>query len=279
MTAISRPKIYRGMSQAELDAAYNNLAAVPDSQSWIAGWPERSQPIRARPDAALDIRYGDAPRALLDYFPCRTPNAPLFIFFHGGYWLRNHKDMFSFIANGPLAKGFNVAVPGYTLAPQARLSQITAEATLAVNFLVKSAEWLGFRRNRIIAGGWSAGGHLAATLMHHSDISGVLGISGIYDLEPIALCDLNETLDLSTEEVERLSPIRMVGKRAARLKLAYGGDEVSELQRQSIDFAEAGCKADAAAEVIRLKGHHHFSILDELSNTEGQLVKILSSMT
>lgn len=271
-------KIYRDMSQAELNAGYNNLAAVAESRYWVSRWPERSKAVRARSSTVLDIRYGDAPRCLLDYFPCGVPDAPLFIFFHGGYWLRNHKDMFSFIAEGPCAHGFNVAVPGYTLAPGARLSQIVSEAELSASFLAKSAAWLGFRLDRIIAGGWSAGGHLAATLMDHPNVRGVLGISGIYDLEPIALCDLNETLDLSTEEVERLSPIRMIGGRAAPFKLAYGGEELSELQRQSSDFVDAVVKAGSAAEVIQLAGHHHFSILDEFSNPTGQLVEILSLM-
>jgi arylformamidase len=277
MMAISGMKIYRGMSQAELDAAYNNLAAVADSQSWIAGWPERSRAVQARPDAALDMRYGDAPRALLDYFPCGAPGAPLFVFFHGGYWLRNHKDIFSFIAEGPLGNGFNVAVPGYTLAPEARLSQIVAEAALAVDFLAGSAHRLGFDRTRIIAGGWSAGGHLAATLMNHPDVSRVLGISGIYDLEPISLCDLNATLDLSADEVERLSPIRLLSKSSAPLTLAYGGEELPELQRQSADFAAAGKRVGAAVEAIRLSGRHHFSILDELSASDGQLVRMLTA--
>jgi arylformamidase len=186
--------------------------------------------------------------------------------------------MFSFIAEGPLAHGFNVAVPGYTLAPGARLSQIVSEAELAVSFLAKSAERLGFCHDRIIAGGWSAGGHLAATLMDQPNVRGVLGISGIYDLEPIALCDLNETLDLSADEVERLSPIRMVGGRAAPFKLAYGSKELPELQRQSNDFADVVVKTGSAAEAIRLAAHHHFSILDELSNPTGQLIEILSSM-
>jgi arylformamidase len=271
-------KIYRNMSQAELNAGYNNLAAVAESQKWVADWPERSKPVRARSDAVLDIRYGDAPRCLLDYFSCGIPSAPLFIFFHGGYWLRNHKDMFSFIADGPLSHGFNVAVPGYTLAPEARLSDIVSEAQRTVSFLTQSAERLGFQRDRIIVGGWSAGGHLAASLMDHANVHGVFGISGIYDLEPITFCDLNEILNLTEEEVKRLSPIRTVGGRAAPFKLAYGGEELPELQRQSSDFADTVVKVGGTAEVTRLAEHHHFSILDELSNPAGQLVAILCSM-
>ena len=58
--------IYRGMDRATLDAAYNNGEAVKDSADWLARWRERSAAIRARPDARLDIVYGQRPRARLD---------------------------------------------------------------------------------------------------------------------------------------------------------------------------------------------------------------------
>jgi len=49
------------------------------------------------------------------------------VFIHGGYWQRNEKERFSFIVPGPRAHGINVAIPGYTLAPDARLTDIVAE--------------------------------------------------------------------------------------------------------------------------------------------------------
>src|SRR5262245_54570040 len=108
--------IYRGMDRAALDAAYDNTAAVADSQDHRARWWEASAAVRARPTSRLDLRYGNRPRATLDYFPA-AGGAPLFVLIHGGYWQRNEKERFAFVAPGPSAHGINVAVPGYTLAP------------------------------------------------------------------------------------------------------------------------------------------------------------------
>src|SRR5262245_17000364 len=97
------PAIYRGMDRPTLDAAYNNSAAVADSPGWLARGRERSAIVRASPDARLDIVYGPRPRARLDYFPCGKKQAPLFVFIHGGYWQRNEKETFAFVADGPRA--------------------------------------------------------------------------------------------------------------------------------------------------------------------------------
>ena len=127
--------IYRGMDRATLDAAYDNTAAVADSQDYRARWWEASAAIRAQPQSRLDLRYGARPRATLDYFPSGAGHAPLFVFIHGGYWQRNEKERFSFVALGPRAHDINVAVPGYTLAPDARLTDIVAEVRQALTFL------------------------------------------------------------------------------------------------------------------------------------------------
>ena len=69
--------IYRGMDRATLDAAYDNTGAVADSQDYRARWWETSAELRVKPTSRLDLRFGQRPRATLDYFPA-TPGAPLF---------------------------------------------------------------------------------------------------------------------------------------------------------------------------------------------------------
>ena len=119
--------LYRGMDRAALDAAYDNSAAVADSAGFVARWGEESAALRRAMPQHLDLRYGAAPRACLDFFAAGTKGAPTLLFIHGGYWQRNAKEMFSFIAAGPLALGINVALLGYTLAPEARLDGIVDE--------------------------------------------------------------------------------------------------------------------------------------------------------
>jgi len=95
--------VYRSMDRQALDAAYNNSAAVADSDRCLADWQRRSEALRARMPDHLDLVYGDAPRTRLDFFATNHTGAPTLLFFHGGYWQRNAKEGFSFIAEGPLA--------------------------------------------------------------------------------------------------------------------------------------------------------------------------------
>jgi hypothetical protein len=54
--------LYRGMDRAQLDAAYNNTAAVPERDAIIADWGARSAKVRREYAGHLDLAYG-IPRA------------------------------------------------------------------------------------------------------------------------------------------------------------------------------------------------------------------------
>ena len=270
---------YRGMDRQSLGSAYDNTGAVLDSPDWLQRWRERSAVLRAGHDRLLDIPYGDGERQKLDYFACGKAQAPLFVFLHGGYWQRNSRDMFSFVAEGPLAHGFDVAVVGYTLAPQASLHAILMECHAALDYLMVADTSTGdmrFDRDQLFVGGWSAGGHLATTLScSRTDIRGVLSISGIFDLEPVALCALNDKLQLSMEEAALLSPLHRVASSQTTVCAAVGTRELPELQRQSQNYLEAARSVNAPVWMEPIPDRNHFSILDELYLSDGKLVQAL----
>jgi len=268
--------IYRGMNQAALDAAYNNGSAVPDSADWMARGRERSAAVRAAtPARLLDVAYGSRPRQRLDYFPSGATKPPLVVFIHGGYWQRNDKDMFAFVADGPRTHGYDVATVGYTLGPEARLTDIVAEMHLALTYLADHAQDFGFDRERIFVTGWSAGGHLTAMAAGHEACRGGVPISGIFDLEPIALSYLDEKLGLDPTEVATLSPLRVLPTRLPPLRVIVGGDELPELKRQSAAYVEAARERALPVTLTVLPGHHHFSILGELSRPDGAITRAL----
>jgi arylformamidase len=276
--------IYRGMDRAALDAAYNNSAAVADSAEWVQRWRERSAAVRAMPRARLDVPYGGRPRQRFDYFASApsvsagAAKAPLFVFIHGGYWQRNEKETFAFVAEGPLAHGIDVATVGYTLAPEASLTEIVAEIGMALNALAEHAGAFGFDRDRIFVGGWSAGGHLTAAVSGHPAFRGGLPISGIFDLEPIALTYLNEKLLLTTSEIMTLSPLRNLRSSGPPLRLAVGGAELPELLRQSETFARDAQARGLPVTLMVAPGLHHFSVLEELARPDGALTNELRAL-
>ena len=231
---------------------------------------------RSAPACRILSIYGDAPRARLDFFAANRTGHPTLLFFHGGYWQRNTKEGFSFIAEGPLAHRFHVAVAGYTLAPEATMDGIAREARTALRWLHQHLATLGGDPARLYVSGWSAGGHLAAMLMDEAVVAGGLAISGLFDLEPIRLSYLNEKLDLDAKQARRNSPLLNLPARAAKLIIAYGSDELPELKRQSREFGAAWSARGLPGEMIEVAGCHHYAVLEQLAQPDGLLAKALA---
>jgi arylformamidase len=269
--------IYRGLTRAQLDAAYNNMAAGADRPGRHERWLRDSARLRDMPSARLDIPYAEKERTKIDYLPSGAPNAPLFVFIHGGYWQRNHKDMFAFVADGLHPHGIDVALVGYTLAPEASLTAIVSEISRSIDFL--AARSLGYDVKRLFVGGWSAGGHLTALMCSHPGVKGGIAISGLYDLEPISLCYLNANLHLTGIEVEDLSPARQQTIGAAPLDLFVGSAELPSFKWQAANFADlAGSRGGAVRMMKELPGHTHFTILDELADPAGRIALHVKSL-
>ena len=248
------------MDRAALDAAYNNGAAVKNSAQIVADWQKRSDAVRRKHADGLDLSYGPAPRNRIDFFEAKK-DSPLLVFIHGGYWQARAKELFAFIVPGPLAHGISVALVGYTLAPEKRLDAIVGEIRAAISYLDS-------RGNRLIVSGWSAGGHLTAMAMQMPAVNAGLAISGIYDLEPIRHCYVNDKLRLDKLEAERNSPISLPAF-SEPITIAYGKNELPALCRQSEDYA----KKVPQAKLLALPNHDHFTILEELASPDGALTR------
>jgi arylformamidase len=106
---------WRTMSQDERDLGFNNGVAVPESVAMVAGWEQRSADMRKRYPDHIDLRYGPRERNRIDFLKVRD-RAPTLLFIHGGYWQARAKEVFTIVAEGPMAHGINVALIGYTLA-------------------------------------------------------------------------------------------------------------------------------------------------------------------
>jgi arylformamidase len=57
-----------------------------------------------------------------------------------------------------------------------------------------------------------------------------------------------------------------------------GRKELPELKRQSTSYADAARRRALPVELTMLPGHHHFSILDEISALEGAITRALREL-
>jgi arylformamidase len=255
------------MTLDELAREYDNRAKVPDFAAIVAQWGRDAARFREQTGGALDLRYGDGPRQLMDVFG--PSDAPVAMFLHGGYWQAMDRIYFSHLADGLLAHGVAVAMPSYDLCPDVTLARIVAEAREAAAFLHR-------RTSRpILAMGHSAGGHLAACLLATdwtahglpaNLVPAALSLSGLFDLMPLLDVKEGAALRLNAAEAARLSPARWP-RPAGRIHAIVGMEEGPEYLRQSQAIATAwGGSCEAIA------GANHFSILAPLGDPTSGLV-------
>lgn len=259
------------MSRSARDAAYDNIHAVADSAALNAARAEASAAFRAAHAQHLDLRYGPRARNTWDLFPAADPRAPCLVFIHGGYWQRNRADQFASLIAGPYAHGWAGALPGYTLAPDASLTEIAAEIDAALTWLGEHGPAHGIA-GPIVLSGWSAGGHLTALCLNHPRVTAGLAISGVFELGPIRDTELNERLRLTDAEIETLSPLRLPVVHKP-LAIAYGTAELPPLVNDSRDLHARRAAAHAPGVLIPVAGANHFTIVHELAAADGLLTR------
>ncbi len=267
------------MRHMDAEAEYNNRARVPDSGAILARWIADAAAFRAAwPRARLDVAYGETEREALDLFlPEAEGPCPLALFIHGGYWQALDRKAVSHFARGMLLRGVAVAVPSYGLCPEVSLATIVAQLRRCAASLYLGA------RQRILATGHSAGGHLAAMLLATDwpaldaalgtdVVPAALPISGVFELEPLLPTSIARALQLSREEARALSP-RLLPSPGLPLHAVVGGAESDEFRRQSRDFADAW---GGTAEEI--PGANHFTVLDPLTDPDHPLTARAAEM-
>jgi arylformamidase len=268
---------WRSMSRQDLDLGLNNGVAVPASADMVAGWDKRSAEMRARTSGHLDLRYGPRERNRIDLLKA-ADGGPTLLFIHGGYWQTRAKETFAVFAGGPMAHGINVALIGYTLAPDATLDEIVAEIHAGLDFLTAQLPGLGGDPKRIVVSGWSAGGHLTSMALSHPHVRAGMAISGIYDLEPIRHSYLNVKLGLDEAMSQRNSPMMQAGGALKPLSLVAGSAELPLLRKQTADFAGHRAKYGLPVTYEEIPGANHFSIMDELMSPTGRITTLVRQL-
>jgi len=267
---------------ADWDDAYANRAHVPDAMEYIEAWPGEAtayrEAMQAKGRARLDLSYGPGPRNRVDLFlPDGVPRG-LVVFVHGGYWMAFDKSVWSQFATGMIEAGWAVAIPSYTLAPDARIAQMAREVAAAIAAM--SAEIAG--PIRLV--GHSAGGHLVARVMCDDGLSAqslvprvehVLSISGVHDLRPLLRTSMRETLRLDAAEAQAESPAFLHPCAGLRVTAWVGGDERPEFVRQTTLLANVWTGLGADMAQVKEPGRHHFNVIEGLKDTDHPLTRCL----
>jgi arylformamidase len=241
--------VYRTFQQADLDIQYTARTGAPNWESFVRECSEESARVRAAFGHIPDVPYGPHRAERLDVFPTTKGGAPIVVFIHGGYWRMLSKDDVSCFAATFVPAGAVFVAVNYSLAPKASIDRIVEQNRAALAWIYKNAQAIGGDRERIYVNGRSAGGHLVG-MMLSTDwvndyglpanlIKGACAVSGLYDLEPVRLSQVNEWAQLDAGAAHRNSPIHHLPDVGCPLIVSYGTNETSEFQRQSTDYAAA----------------------------------------
>ena len=215
------------------------------------------------------LRYGEAARATLDFFPAPASavRPGLLVYIHGGYWQELSTRESAFLAPAWHAAGLAHAVVGYTLAPAACVTDIVAECRAALAWLHARAGELGFDPARVVIAGSSAGGYLAAACADRSPVPvhGIVPVSGVFDVAPLIGTSINDALGLdaaAAAALDLLAPAR----RYVPAVVAWGAIETSESRRQSRAFADRLAREGTPCETLEVPGRHHFDVILDLGD-------------
>jgi arylformamidase len=273
----AKKKPWETLDRSALDRAYNNSAAVPESGPMFKEWLVRSEKLRARYPEHLNLAYGPRPRNRIDYFSAGRMT-PVLVFIHGGFWQMRSKDDFAFLAESFLASGISVAMVGYSLGPEASMDEIVADAHAAIRYLATELPKLGGDPERVVVSGWSSGGHLATMVLDEPSLRGGVSISGIYELEPLLKSYVNDKLQMDLAMARRNSPILLLPKSSKQLDLFAGSAELSEMRRQTADYASARRAAGLPTQYAEIPDGNHYTVLDNMMSTDGTIHQAIMTM-
>ena len=277
------PLVFLDYDQIELDAAYDQAVYQPNILQLNKRWASNSARTRARIGEPERRAYGDSGIEQLDLFRTAKSNAPIFVFIHGGAWIRGDATSYSAPAEMFVGAGAHYIVPDFTSVADAggSLFPMAEQMRRAIAWVWHNAASFGGDPNRLYIGGQSSGAHLAAVALTidwprefdvPADIvKGGLCTSGMYELAPVRLSARANYVKFTDAMVEALSPIRHLDRLGAPVIVSYGTYETPEFIRQAREFAAAVRDAGKLRELVVAENYSHLDLPETLCNPYGLL--------
>lgn len=255
------------------DDAYSNGKYIPGSDTIVSEWNASAAQYREE-NPPQEVAYGSRTRECFDLFmPTGTPKG-LMVFIHGGYWLDFDKSSWSHLAAGCVRNGWAACLPSYDLCPDIRIAGITQQIGAAIS---KAADLVSGPVNIT---GHSAGGHLAVRMGCEDTplnagvrqrIKNIVGISGLYDLNPLMATSMNKTLRIDEVEAAVESPVLLRPVQDVHFTSWVGGNERPEFIRQSKLLKTAWARHQITVRYVEAPNYHHFNVIAPLNSPKSDL--------
>lgn len=258
--------IYKHYNQSELNRQYNNRLQTPDYSVYLERYETTSLQVSEAFSFDRDIAYGNHQRERMDIFHSGDINAPVLFFIHAGYWRAFDKSSFRFIAPAFLSRKMTVVLISYPLAPESDIDQILVSCEKALSKVTEQF------KGDIFLLGHSAGAHLATMLLTKETgfrVKGIAGLSGIYNMIPIQLSDINESLKMDDDIAKRNSPAFLKPVHDIPVLVAVGEEETDEFKAQANELSQKW----NSVSLLKIKGSNHFSIIEMMADRKSDLFR------
>ena len=283
------PNVFLNYDQVELDAAYNQAAYSPLADQTQGRRDANSLLVRARLGEPMPVAYGPTEVETVDIWRAKRPNAPVFVFIHGGAWRAGTAREFAVYAEPLVNAGITLVLPDFTNIDKAHgnLNVMADQVQRAIAWAYTHAATYGGDPNRFYVGGHSSGAHLCAGAtvndwtplrLPANFIKGAVFMSGMYELAPVALSSRRTYVNFDAATVAALSSQRHIDRLHAPIVVTHGTLETPEFQRQNREFAAAVKAAGKPVQFIVATGYGHFDMEESLGNPYGPNGRAVLSM-
>lgn len=254
-------------------------------QDYVKKGLRNTELLREDVPSELGLRYGDHPRETMDVYGYGAvrDDAPVLVFFHGGYWVHGDKEMVGFVARPFTESGIAVAVAKYPLAPEVTLGEMVASARRCVAHVLAMATRKKSRG--VFVSGHSAGAHLAIMALCDgssswtagSAIRGALLFSGVYDVRPLLNTSVAKDAAITAEHATANSPVTLVHRLPKKLmvQVIVAEHDPPQFHLQARDFHSALRLCGVKSEISVFAGEDHFTFFDKLVDKSDQITSHL----
>jgi acetyl esterase/lipase len=181
--------------------------------------------------------------------------------------------------------GFCVVCPNYRLSPKVKHPEHVKDVAKAFAWVVENVTKYGGDAKKIVVGGHSAGGHLAALLATDethlkaekrslADVRGIVGISGVYLITDNA--GFHDAFGKEAGGQKAASPVTHAGPNTPPTLLVYADKDYPLLDKSAELFADALKKAKRDVTLTEFRDRDHLTIVTKMKAADDPVLKAIT---